>query len=284
MSKALANLIDNIHLEKIEINIFRGVTLDSARGDIYGGQVLAQAINAGQRTVGSPFVLHSLHAYFLRSGDADVPIIYEVDRIRDGRTFVTRRVVAIQHGRAIFNVSLSYQLREDGMEHQVQMPRVPPPEELISDQVFYQEVLSDNVNTFYEWPIEYRQVDPIDPRNLKPSLQNTYIWFKADGHLADDLTQHQELLAYASDNHVLVTALLPHGLTSWNSDIRMASLDHAIWYHRDFRVDEWLLYEIQSTVASGGRGFARGNIFDREGRLVASAIQEGLIRYEPKES
>jgi acyl-CoA thioesterase-2 len=280
MSKALATLIDNIHLEKIEINLFRGVTLDSARGHVYGGQVLAQAINAAQRTVASPLVLHSLHAYFLRPGDADIPIIYEVDRMRDGRSYTTRRVVAIQHGRPIFNVSLSFQLEEEGFDHQISMPHVPGPEELKSDQQYYAETLGDKINAQYEWPVQFRQVSPVDSRDPKKASKTSYVWFKADGHLADDLTQHQELLAYASDNHVLLTALRPHSVTNWTPGMRVASLDHTIWFHRNFRIDDWLLYELTSTSASGGRGFTRGNIFDRAGRLVASTAQEGMVRQE----
>ena len=280
MSKALATLLDNIHLEKIEINIFRGVTLDSARGHVYGGQVLAQSMNAAQRTVSSALSLHSLHAYFLRPGDADIPIIYEVDRIRDGRSYTTRRVVAIQHGRPIFNVSLSYQLPEEGFEHQISMPDVPGPEQLLNDQVYYTETLGDKFNPQYEWPIEYRQVSPVDARNPQPASKTHYVWFRAAGHIADDVTQHQEVLAYASDNHVLLTALRPHSVTHWTPGMRVASLDHAIWFHRDFRVDEWLLYELISTSASGGRGFTRGCIYDSKGRLVASTAQEGMIRKE----
>jgi acyl-CoA thioesterase-2 len=279
MSKALARLIDNIHLEKIEINIFRGVTLDSARGRVFGGQVLAQSINAAQRTVASPLVMHSLHAYFLRPGDPDTPIIYQVDRIRDGRSFTTRSVVAIQHGRPIFNVSMSFQLREQGIEHQARMPDVPPPEELISDEVYYREVHSDLRLAQFEWPIEFRQVQPLDliaPVAVPPKA---YVWFRAVGHIADDHTQHQELLAYATDHHILNTALRPHGLGAFATGMQMASLDHVIWFHRDFRIDDWLLFELESTNAGHGRAFTRGNIFDREGRLVASAAQEGLVRY-----
>lgn len=283
MSKALARLIDNIHLEKIEINIFRGVTLDSAHGRVFGGQVLAQSINAAQRTVASPLVMHSLHAYFLRPGDAEIPIIYEVDRIRDGRSFTTRRVVAIQHGRPIFNVSLSFQLREQGLEHQAKMPDVPPPEDLVSDEVFYREFQADKRLSQFEWPIEFRQVLPLDLVAPVAAPPKAYVWFRAEGHLADDHTQHQELLAYASDSHILNTALRSHGVGAFTAGMQLASLDHMIWYHRDFRIDDWLLYELESTNAGHGRAFTRGNIFDRKGRLVASAAQEGLARYRQDE-
>lgn len=279
MSKALARLIDNIHLEKIEINIFRGVTLDSARGRVFGGQVLAQSINAAQRTVASPLVMHSLHAYFLRPGDPETPIIYEVDRIRDGKSFTTRRVVAIQHGRPIFNVSLSFQLREQGFEHQARMPDVPGPDDLSSDDVFLREVQVDKRAAQFEWPIEFRQVDRVDLVNPEVAPPKAHVWFRAAGHLADDHTQHQELLAYASDNHILSTALRPHGVGVFAPGMQMASLDHTIWYHRDFRIDDWLLCELESTNAGHGRAFTRGNIFDRQRVLVASIAQEGLVRY-----
>jgi len=287
MSKALARLIDNIHLEKIEINIFRGVTLDSARGRVFGGQVLAQSINAAQRTVASPLVMHSLHAYFLRPGDAETPIIYEVDRIRDGKSFTTRRVVAIQHGRPIFNVSMSFQLREQGLEHQARMPDVPPPEELVSDEIFYRDLHSDKRGhtdkrtTQFEWPIEFRQIQPLDMVAPVAVPPKAYVWFRAAGPIADDHTQHQELLAYATDHHILNTALRPHALGAFAAGMQMASLDHVIWYHRDFRIDDWLLFELESTSAGRGRAFTRGNIFDRDGQLVASAAQEGLMRYRP---
>lgn len=280
MSKPLANLINNIHLEKIEINIFRGVTLDSARGQVFGGQVLAQAINAAQRTVGTPLVLHSLHAYFLRPGDTDTPIIYDVDRIRDGRSFTTRRVVAIQHGRAIFNVSLSFQLREEGFEHQADMPDVPMPEELISDEVLYSQARDRTRAPQREWPIEYRQVEPAPHADSTSSNSKRYVWFKSAGYIADDLSQHQELLAYASNSHILPAALRIHGRSHRDKNLRVASLDHAMWFHRQFRIDDWLLYELDSPSASGARGFTQGRIYSRDGLLIASVVQEGLIREE----
>ena len=277
MGRALSQLIEDINLEKIEINIFRGATLDIARQQLYGGQVLAQAINAAARTVVSSLVLHSVHAYFLRSGSEDIPIIYEVDRIRDGKTFTTRRVVAIQHGRAIFNASFSYQLPEDSeIEHGAAMPDVPGPESLLSDEVLYTEMLGKPLQQ--AWPIEYRQIDPVNLKQLKPKPATHYVWFRSNGDLIDDYSLHQELLAYASDHLLLHTALRPHALDGWCGDIKMASLDHAIWFHRPFRVDEWLLYEMESTVASGSRAFCRGQVFDSKGTLVASTTQEGLLR------
>ncbi len=277
MGRALSQLIDNIDLEKIEINIFRGETLDAAKGRVYGGQVLAQAINAAGRTVATPLVLHSLHAYFLREGSDDIPIVYEVDRIRDGRTFTTRRVVAIQHGRAIFNLSLSYQLPEDGaIEHGSQMPEVATPDTLINDEILYKEMLGDSPQQ--AWPIEYRQVDPINPNSPEVKPANTSVWFRSNGDLADDEALHQELLAYASDHLLLHTAVRPHGKNCYTGDVKFASLDHSIWFHRPFRIDEWLLYEMESTVAHGSRAYCRGRVFNQQGELVASVAQEGLIR------
>lgn len=277
MGKALSELIEDINLEKIEINIFRGKSLDAARLQVYGGQVLAQAMNAAARTVASPFILHSMHAYFLREGLDDTPIVYEVDRIRDGKTFTTRRVIAIQHGRAIFNISLSYQLHEAALiEHTALFPDIEGPEKLVSDEVFYEQALGEPLQK--AWPIEYRQVDPIVPNSIDKKSPVSYVWFKAQGELADDLTLHQQLLAYASDHLLLMTALRPHGLDAWNKQVKLASLDHSIWLHQAFRVDEWLLYEMESTVAANARAYCRGRIFNRAGLLVASTVQEGLIR------
>lgn len=278
MSKALAELLDSIHLEKIEINIFRDKNHFILPSNVDAGLVLAQAINAAQRTVSTALSLHSCHAYFLRSRDPEFPVVYEVDRIRDGRHFVTRRVVAIQHGRAIFNVSLSYQLSEEGLEYALPMPDVEGPEQLVSDQVFYRETLGEKFDLDYRWPIELRQVNPIDPREPQLNASKHYVWFRADGDLADDQAQHQEVLAYASNYHLLTTALRPHGVSFWQSDIQVASLDHALWMHREFRVDEWLLYELETISAGGCRACTRGNIFNRQGQLIATSTQEGLVR------
>lgn len=277
MGRALSQLIEDIELEKIEINIFRGKTLDAARQQVYGGQVLAQAMNAASRTVATPLVLHSLHAYFLREGSEETPIVYEVDRIRDGKTFTTRRVVAIQHGRAIFNMSLSYQLPEQGVvEHSCAMPQVAGPEQLLSDEVYYTELLGTPLQK--AWPIEYRQVEPVSPNKLEAKSPLSYVWFRSNGELADDYALHQELLAYASDHLLLLTALRPHGKDCWRGAVKLASLDHSIWFHRPFRVDEWLLYEMESSVAHGSRAYCRGRVFNRNGELIASTVQEGLIR------
>jgi len=277
MGKALSRLIEDINVEKIELNIFRGVATDAARSQVYGGQVLAQAMNAAASTVASRLELHSLHAYFLREGLDDTPIVYEVDRIRDGKAFTTRRVVAIQHGRAIFNISLSYQLPEvELIAHCSLMPKVEGPDGLMNDEVYYQSLLGVDVQQ--AWPIEYRQVGPVSLKSAerKPALQ--YVWFKAQGELADDKALHQQLLAYASDHLLLKTALRPHGLHAWNGQVRLASLDHALWFHQPCRMDEWHLYEMESTVATAGRAFCRGRIFNQQGHLVASTSQEGSVR------
>jgi acyl-CoA thioesterase-2 len=277
MGRALSQLIDRIELEKIDINIFRGKTLDAAKGCVYGGQVLAQAIHAAGQTVATPLVLHSCHAYFLREGNEDIPIIYEVDRIRDGKTFTTRRVVAIQHGRAIFNLSLSYQLAEEGfIEHGGKMPSVPGPGKLVNDELFYTAALGKSLQS--AWPIEYRQVDPVDPARPDAKTGPAYVWFRSSGEIADDNALHQELLAYASDHLLLQTAVRPHALDCWRGEVRLASLDHSIWYHRPCRIDEWLLYEMESSVAHGSRAFCRGRVFNQQGEMVASTAQEGVIR------
>ena len=284
MGRALAQLIDDIEPEKIDINIFRGKTIDEARAQVYGGQVLAQAINVASRTVAKPLILHSLHAYFLREGEPDLPVVYEVDRIRDGKTFTTRRVVAIQHGRAIFNVSLSYQVAEDGcIEHQSAMPTVEPPDGIVNDELYYEQMMGVTPPQ-NAWPIEFRQLDPVNVHEPMEKPPANRVWLKSQGELADDYSLHQELLAYASDHLLLQTALRPHGKSAWQPAVKMASLDHAIWFHRPFRIDDWLLYDMQSSSAYGGRAFCRGEIFDREGRLVATVAQEGVIREDDDES
>lgn len=280
MSKALAALIDNHNLEKIDKNLFRGATLNPTDDRVYGGQVLAQAMNAAQQTVSTRFVLHSLHSYFMRPGQVETPIIYEVDRIRDGRGFTNRRVVAIQNGQAIFNMSLSFQIFEEGFDHHATMPEVPGPKGLPSDRERMHDYLRrhEQQAVDYDWPIEFRQVDPVALADPRQAEAYACIWFKADGQLADDLSQHQELLAYASDNPILVTALRPHAISHMSDAVRVASIDHAMWFHRPFRVDEWLLYEVTSSSASFGRGFSNGSIFNQAGELVASVAQEGLMR------
>ena len=272
---ALCALLD---LEAIEVNIFRGVSPDEQRQRVFGGQVAGQALVAAARTVEPGREVHSLHAYFLRPGDPTVPILYEVDRIRDGRSFTTRRVVAIQHGKAIFNLAASFQVREDGLDHQAVMPEVPPPDELPDFQTRmgpYAEALGDWFHR--PRPIDLRYVDwnPPDRREALPPYQR--VWLRADGTLPDDPVLHACVVTYASDMTLLDTALLPHGGT-FDDAVFMASLDHAMWFHRPFRADDWLLYDQDTPVAAGGRGLGRGLIFTGDGRLAVTVVQEGVIR------
>ena len=279
MPGALQNLIDLLDLEELEVNIFRGVSPKEDRQRVFGGQVAGQALVAAGRTVEAGLV-HSLHCYFLRPGDPKIPILYEVDRIRDGRSFTTRRVVAIQHGRAIFNLDASFHKPEPGLEYHVPMPEVAPPESLptFSERLKpFREQLGPWVER--ERPIDIRMCDPVDRRPEEWREPTTYAWIRADGTLPDDPMLNACVLTYASDMTLLDTTVRPHGLT-WSPDrkLMMASLDHAIWFHRPFRADQWLLY-VQTTPASaGGRGFATGSIFTRDGVLVVSVAQEGLIR------
>jgi acyl-CoA thioesterase-2 len=277
--EAVDDLIKLLDLEPIEVNIFRGVSPDDDRQRIFGGQVAGQALVAVARTVPADRQVHSLHAYFLRPGDPTIPVLYEVDRIRDGRTFTTRRVVAIQHGKAIFNLSASFQVSEDGFDHSAEGPDVPPPEDLppfAERMAEYREQFGDLLDR--PRPIDIRHVDwlPIDRSKPLPPYQR--VWLRADGVLPDDPVIHSFVLTYASDMTLLDTALLPHG-GSWRAPgLFMASLDHAMWFHRPFRADDWLLYSQDSPSASGGRGLARGLVYRRDGTLVATVMQEGLIR------
>jgi acyl-CoA thioesterase-2 len=279
MTAALDGLIDLLDLESIEVNIFRGRSPDEKRQRVFGGQVAGQALVAAGRTVTGGTV-HSLHAYFLRPGDPTVPILYEVDRIRDGRSFTTRRVVAIQHGHAIFNLSASFHVTEPGFDHQAPMPVVPDPDALPT----FAERMKPWRERLGDWytrprPIDIRHVDPpSQDRSLGPRPPRQRVWMRADGRLPDDPLLHACVVAYASDLSLLDSVLLPHG-ASWDDGIAMmASLDHVMWFHRPFRADEWLLYDQESPSAAGGRGLARGSIFTRAGALVVSVAQEGLIR------
>jgi acyl-CoA thioesterase-2 len=276
---AVDDLVQLLDLEPIEVNIFRGLSPDEDRQRVFGGQVAGQALVAAARTVEPGRSVHSLHAYFLRPGDPTVPILYEVDRIRDGRSFTTRRVVAIQHGKAIFNLQSSFQVPEDGLEHQDPMPETPGPEEL-PDFKERMEPYSASMGDWYHRPraIDTRHVDWNPPDRHEPLPPHQRVWLRADGRLPDDPVLHTCVLTYASDMTLLDTALLPHG-GSWNNpSLFMASLDHAMWFHRPFRADEWLLYDQDSPSTSGGRGLARGLIWTADGRLAASVVQEGLIR------
>lgn len=282
MDPILADLLSLLDLETIEENIFRGQSRDIGSPQVFGGQVLSQALSAASRTVEGRWV-HSLHAYFLRRGDVNAPIVYEVDRARDGRSFTNRRIVAIQHGRQIFNMAASFQVDEEGLDHGVAMPDVPGPEQLrditdVSPEEMQQ--LPERVRRFLEHrrPFLVRPVrlDDIEMRNLEPVK---YVWMKAADQLPDDRELHQALLAYISDYELLGTATLPHGdYHAIRGSLQMASLDHAMWFHRSCRADEWLLFSFDSPNASGARGLARGQVFDQDGLLVASTAQEGLIR------
>jgi acyl-CoA thioesterase II len=276
---ALDELIGLLDLEAIEVNIFRGMSPDENRQRVFGGQVAAQALMAAARTVDEGAV-HSLHAYFLRPGDPTVPILYEVDRIRDGRSFTTRRVVAIQHGRAIFNLAASFHVHEDGLEHGFAMPVVPEPESLPD----FKSRMAPYAEQMGEWfhrprPIDIRYVDAVAPESGEPQPPFANVWVRADGNLPDDPLLHTCVLTYLSDMTLLDTTLLPHGLAGWGGGrLMMASLDHAMWFHRPFRADEWLLYSQDTPSTSAARGLARGTIYTHDGQLAVSVVQEGLIR------
>jgi acyl-CoA thioesterase-2 len=278
---ALARLLALLDLEKIEENVFRGVSADHRVQRVFGGQVLGQALTAATRTVDPARLCHSFHAYFLRPGSPSQPILYEVDRSRDGGSFTARRVVAIQNGGQIFTLAASFQRVEQGFEHRTVMPDVPPPEALEDEQ---QVLLRDPALPLQvrDWvarerPFEIRAAVSRGLGDRPPRPASDHLWLKARGSLPDDPAIHRALLAFVSDMTLLDTALLPHGKSIF-SNVQVASLDHAMWFHRPFRADEWLLYAQDSPSASGGRGFNRGAIFTRDGVLVASVAQEGLIR------
>jgi acyl-CoA thioesterase II len=282
MNQLLDDLIKVMTLERLEIDLFRGESRDIGSPQVFGGQVLGQALVAATATVEERMV-HSLHAYFLRRGDFNSPIVYEVDRALDGKHFSSRRVVAIQHGRQIFNMSASFQLAESGLDHQIPMPDVPLPESLPDVESHYRgmaDQLPAAMRRILEQkrPFEFRPVQPPDPLRQAKAEPLKHIWFRAVDQLPDDEALHRCLLAYVSDFHLLDTALKPHGISMISPQLTIASIDHAMWFHRSVRVDDWLLYSIDSPSASSARGFTRGSVFSRDGRLVASAAQEGLIR------
>jgi acyl-CoA thioesterase-2 len=282
MNPVLEDLLELLRLERIEDNIFRGQSRDIGSAQVFGGQVLGQALSAAHHTVEAR-IAHSLHAYFLRRGDTQAPIIYEVDRARDGGSFSVRRVVAIQHGRPIFNLAASFQKPETGLEHHAAMPDVPGPEGLQDVSDVSPDVLQRLPEKLRRYladrrPFEFRPVRPVnfvEPEKLPPVK---HMWIRAVDRLPDDISLHQNLLAYVSDYELLGTSVLPHGLSFGTANLQMASLDHALWFHRDFRIDDWLLYSFDSPNAGGARGFARGQIFTRDGTLIASDAQEGLVR------
>jgi acyl-CoA thioesterase-2 len=283
MSKELNELLTLLHLEQLEQGLFRGQSEHLGLPQVYGGQVIGQSLSAAKETVDENRQVHSFHSYFLRPGDPQKPIIYDVENLRDGRSFSTRRVKAIQYGRPIFYLTASYQAEESGLSHQSTMPDVPPPESLISEQALVQSIAEHlpkaAVETFgRERPIEVRPVTVVNPLAPKPEAPKQYLWIKANGEMPDDPRIHQYVLAYASDWGFLVTALQPHGVTLMTPKMKVATIDHSMWYHRPFRMDEWLLYAIDSPSASGARGLVRGEIYNQKGELVASAVQEGLMR------
>ena len=283
MPSHVSELIDLLSLERLEDNLFRGQSRDIGTKYVFGGQVLGQALSAAQQTLESARTAHSLHAYFLKAGDIEHPIVYQVDRTRDGGSFSVRRVTAIQHGQPIFFLAASFQKDEVGGEHQLSMPEVPKPEDIEPSPVLPPEVLAKLPPKIQRWlsrmgPFEFRHIYPRDELNppKRPPFQQ--VWFRLAERVDDAPELHRALLAYASDFYLLGTATFPHGISYYQPSVLMASLDHALWFHRPFRVDEWLLYSIDSPSAQGSRGLARGLIYDRDGRLVASTAQEGLIR------
>ena len=270
MTNVLDELVALLTLEKIEENLFRGQSQDLGWHTVFGGQVLGQALSAAAQTVPKDRHVHSLHAYFLRPGDVTRPIIYDVDRIRDGGSFTTRRVVAIQKGEPIFNLSTSFQKHEVGFEHQMPMPSAPDPESVSKDEDRFKRGRPIDLRIVGE-----RDADPAHPEPRPPSR---LVWMKAAGSLPDDPALHAYLLAYASDFAFVTTAMLPHGKSWLTPGMQVASIDHVMWFHRPFRIDEWLLYVMDSPAAQGARGLARGAVFTRDGKLVASSAQEGLMR------
>ncbi len=280
---ALGALLSLLDLEQLEENLFRGTSPAGGWQRVFGGQVLGQALVAAVRTVDEARPAHSLHGYFLLAGDPSHPIIYEVDRVRDGGSFTTRRVKAIQKGSAIFVMSVSFHKSEPGFDHQAPMPKVPQPDELPSEQELKARLLAylpKDLRGFWqhERPIEIRPVDLDRYLKREKSEPVQRLWLRANGRLPDDPKLHQCVLAYASDFTLLDTALIAHGRVLFDPDLQLASLDHALWFHRPFRADEWLLYVQDSPSAYGARGFCRGSVFTRDGLLVASVTQEGLMR------
>jgi acyl-CoA thioesterase-2 len=286
VQKILADLVALLTLERIDRDLFRGASQDLGWGAIFGGQVMGQALSAAAQTVSqvpAPRAVHSFHGYFLRAGDLKKPILYQVERIRDGKSFTTRRVTAVQEGEAIFSLEASFQIEEEGFDHQDKMPEEPPPEALQSERDLAL-AMADKIPpgllalATAPNPIEIRPVEPRNPLRPKAKPPRRAFWYRAIDQLPDDPAVHRYLLAYASDHAFLGTSLDPHGVSWITPGMHIASIDHAMWFHRPFRIDDWLLYVIDSPSASGARGLVRGQFFDRKGRLVASCAQEGLIR------
>ena len=285
--KSITELIDLLNLEYIDTNIYRGQNYQSPWGRVFGGQVMAQAAHAARKTVPEDRVLHSLHGYFILSGDISIPIIFRVDRIRDGRSFTTRRVVAMQKGKAIFNLSASFQVAEEGFEHQINMPNVPSPESLITNKEWVEKYKESHPELYKrrtrDQPIEFRPVERFDPVNVRNERPFKHIWIKAKGIIPEDQLLQREILIYAADYDLMGTSMLPHRAKFDRKNLQAASLDHAMWFYHDVDLNDWLLYALESPVASSSRGLSRGNFFTQDGKLVASVVQEGLIRHrKPK--
>ena len=283
MNPCIAELLTLLQLERLEINLFRGQSRNIVGKNVFGGQVLGQCLMAAGLTVEKDRLAHSLHGYFLRAGDTTAPIIYEVDRLRDGKSFVNRQVTAIQHGQPIFVCSASFAAHEEGLDHQASMPQVEGPEGLPNEYELRQQLASllpEKIRSSFvqERPIEIRPVNPVNPFAPTKQEPHRYHWMRAQDKLPDDPLLHQCALAFASDFALMGTAMLPHAVTFMQSNLQAASLDHSIWFHRPLRMDEWLLYEMDSPNANGGRGLNFGRIYSQDGRLVASTAQEGLMR------
>ena len=283
----LNQIIKTLDLEEIELNHYLATSPNEGWQRVYGGQVIGQALVAASRTVSPNRSAHSLHGYFLRAGDTTIPILYKVDRIRDGKSFTTRRVVAVQRGQAIFTMSISFQIDEGGLSHQFDMPKVPSPDSLPTEDELRREQAKSWPKEFQESfsgssAIQVKPVDPVDLLNPKPTQAVQRCWMRCGEPLPDDPRIHQCVLAYLSDWSLLDTASRPHGVSFMQENVQVASLDHAMWFHRSFRADEWLLYDQDSPSASGARGFNRGLIYNQTGKLVASTTQEGLLRIYPQ--
>ncbi len=279
----VAELVKLLQLERLEDDLFRGQSRDIGTRYVFGGQVLGQALSAAQQTVDPARGAHSLHAYFLRAGDIEAPIVYHVGRARDGHSFSVRRIEAIQHGQPILECAVSFQVEEPGFEHQSSMPDVPRPGDLTPPTALPAGELTKLPAKLQRWlstngPFEYRFVWPRDELHPAKRPPFQHIWFRLAERIEATAAQHRALLAYASDFHLIGTALLPHGVSYLTPNLQMASLDHALWFHRPFRVDDWLLYACESPTAQGARGLVRGQMFDLQGKLVASSAQEGLLR------
>ncbi|MCL1037807.1 acyl-CoA thioesterase II [Shewanella submarina] len=284
MSQVLNDLVSLLSLEPIEMGLFRGQSQDIGIGHVFGGQVMGQALSAARQTVEAGRKVHSFHAYFLRAGDEKMPIVYDVEIMRDGGSFSARRVKAIQKGKPIFYMTCSFQTPEPGFDHHAVMPQVAGPDGLLNQQevamTMRDKVPPRILQAFMaDAPIEMRLVEPLDPIAPQPAAPTRNVWMRLNGELNSDVSVHEYLLAYASDFNFLVTAAQPHGVSFLTPGMRFATIDHAMWFHRPVNFNEWLLYSIDSPNAVGGRGFVRGQFFNQAGELVASTTQEGLMRY-----